>query len=128
MNSNLKKFNVYNFDILHHLGVIAFQTKYYLKSVEIINKAIQIKPDYAEIYDFRAIVLIHLKKFEEAVENWNREIKIKPDYAEAHYNRGNALVDLNKIDDAFQSYNKAIKIKPDGDYYFGQLFHTKNSI
>ena len=117
-----------NFDILHLLGLIAFQTKNYLKSVEIINRAIQIRPDYAEIYDFRAIVLIHLKKFEEAVESWNHAIKIKPDYAEAHYNRGNALAELNKLDAAIESFDRAIKIKPDSDYLFGQLFHTKNSV
>ena len=35
-----------NFNALHLLGLIAFQTKNYLKSVEIINKAIQIRPDY----------------------------------------------------------------------------------
>ena len=100
-----------NFNALHLLGLIAFQTKNYLKSVEIIDKAIQIKPNNAEVYDFKAIVLIHLKKFEEAVESWNRAIKIKPDYAEAHYNRGNALRELNKIEAAIASYDKAIKIK-----------------
>ena len=43
-----------NFDILHLLGLIAFQTKNYLKSVEIIDRAIQVKPNDANIYNFHA--------------------------------------------------------------------------
>ena len=102
-----------HFDTLHLLGLINFQTKNYLKSFEVIDKAIQIKSDNAEIYNFHAIVLIHLKKLEEAVGSWNCAIKINPNYAEAYYNRGNALVELKKTESAVESYNQAIKIKPD---------------
>ena len=66
-----------HFDTLHLLGLIAFQTKNYIKSVEIFDRAIQVKPNDAEIYNFYAIVLIHLKKFEEAIKSWNCAIKIK---------------------------------------------------
>ena len=53
-----------NFDILHLLGLIAFQTKNYLKSAEIIDKAIQIKPDS----DYLFGQLFHTKN---SVCNWN---------------------------------------------------------
>jgi predicted O-linked N-acetylglucosamine transferase (SPINDLY family) len=102
-----------NFNALHLLGLIAFQTKNYLKSVEIIDRAIQVKPNDADIYNFHAVVLIHLKKFEEAIKSWNCAIKIKPDYAEAYYNRGNAFFELKKIESAIANYDKAIQIKPD---------------
>ena len=49
-----------NFNALHLLGLIAFQTKNYLKSVEIIDRAIQVKPNDADIYNFHAVLLIHL--------------------------------------------------------------------
>ena len=113
-----------NFNALHLLGLIAFQTKNYLKSVEIIDKAIQIKPNNAEVYDFKATVLFHLKKFEEAVESWNCAIKIKPDYAEAYYNRGNAFFELKKIKSAKESFDKAIQIKPD----YAEAYYNRGNV
>ena len=115
-----------HFDTLHLLGLIAFQTKNYLKSVEIFDRAIQAKPDDAEIYNFHAIVLIHLKKLEEAVGSWNCAIKINPNYAEAYYNRGNALVELKKTDQ-IKDYGVYMRVS----YLLGQrvtqLNHSQHS-
>ena len=83
------------------------------EAIESYNKAIQIKPDYAEAYSNRGIALKELGELEEAVESCNKAIQIKPDYAEAYYNRGIALKDLGQLEEAIESYNKAIQIKPD---------------
>ena len=40
-----------NFDALYLLAVIALQLKNYLKSAEIIGKAIKIKPNHFEAYN-----------------------------------------------------------------------------
>ena len=101
-----------NFNVLHLLGVIAFQIKNYSKSVEIITKAIEVNPNNSEVYNFRGIALIHLKKLEEAVQNWNKAIQIDPNYADAYNNRGNALIKLGKINLSLKDFEKAIKIKP----------------
>ena len=50
------------------------------------DKAIQIKPDYAEAYNNRGNVLLELKKIESAIESFDRAIQIKPNYAEAYTN------------------------------------------
>ena len=39
-----------HFDALHLLGVIALQTRHTERAVELIGKAIALKPDYAEAY------------------------------------------------------------------------------
>jgi tetratricopeptide (TPR) repeat protein len=53
-------------------------------SVEAYNKALAIKPDYAEAYYNMGNALKDQGKLEEAIEAYNKALAIKPDYAEAH--------------------------------------------
>ena len=55
------------------------------------DKAIALKPDYAEAYNNRGTALNDLKRHEEALASYDKAIALKPDYAEAYNNRGNAL-------------------------------------
>ena len=77
------------------------------------DKAISIKPDYAEAYSNRGNALRELKRLDEALINFEKAIAIKPDYANAYSNRGIALQELKRLDEALASYDKAIAIKPD---------------
>jgi len=63
-----------NFDALYLLAILALQFKNYLKSAEIISKAIKIKPNHSEAYNIQAIVLVHLKQLDEVLVN---EIRAK---------------------------------------------------
>jgi tetratricopeptide (TPR) repeat protein len=109
----------------------------YTESVESFDKAISIKPDYAEAWYFRGLALLKLRRGEdapdnfemtrngkkivlvkrkwdsEAVESFDKAISIKPDYAEAWYYRGGALGNLNRFSEAVVSIDRAIAIKPD---------------
>jgi tetratricopeptide (TPR) repeat protein/2-polyprenyl-3-methyl-5-hydroxy-6-metoxy-1,4-benzoquinol methylase len=98
---------------LHLLGVIAHQTGKNDIAVNLITKALAIKPDFAEAYSNLGLALQELEKLDEAVASYNKAIAIKPDYVEAHCNLGNALQTLGKFDEAVESYNKALAIKPD---------------
>jgi len=101
-----------HFDALHLLGVIALQTRNYLKSVDLISKAVDIYPSNAEFYYNRGIALSELKQFDAAIKDFDQAIAIKPSYAEAHSNHGNANNELGQFDAAIQSFNRAIAIKP----------------
>ena len=83
------------------------------KAVNSYNKAIQLKPDYAEGYYNCGNVLSLQGKLDEALQSYDKAIELKPDYAGAHYNRGNALGQLGQLDEALKSYDKAIQLKPD---------------
>jgi TPR repeat len=77
------------------------------------DRAIEIKPDYADAYSNRGIALKDLKRFEEALASYDRAIEIQPDYAEAYSNRGVALQELKRVEEAVASYDRAIAIQPD---------------
>ena len=57
------------------------------------NKAIELKPHFADVYYNRGLAYIGKNKFEHAIADFNRAIELKPDYAEAYNNRGNAYSD-----------------------------------
>ena len=53
------------------------------EAIEAYNKALAIKPDYAEAYNNMGNALKEQGKLEEAIEAYNKALAIKPDYAEA---------------------------------------------
>ncbi|HXR88639.1 MAG TPA: tetratricopeptide repeat protein, partial [Stellaceae bacterium] len=77
------------------------------------DKAIALRPDYAEAYYNRANVLHEQKRLEAAIADYGRAISFKPDHAAAYNNRGFALHELKQPDAAIADYNRAIAIKPD---------------
>ena len=77
------------------------------------DKAIALKPDYAEAYNNRGNALKELKRPDDALASYDRGDRAEADYAEAYNNRGNALMDLKRPAEALASYDKAIALKPD---------------
>jgi len=77
------------------------------------DKAIQLKPDFADAYYNRGNALKNLGQLDEALKDYDKAIQLKPDYAKAYNNRGAGLQDLGRLNGAVQSYDKAIQLKPD---------------
>ncbi len=63
----------------------------YSEALESYDRAIALKPDYAQAHNNRGVALADLRRFAEALECYGRAIALKPDFAEAHNNRGVAL-------------------------------------
>jgi tetratricopeptide (TPR) repeat protein len=102
-----------HFDALHLSGLIYAQSRNLVLALELLSKAINIKPDFAHALSNRGNVLKELKRFEEALTSYDSAISIKPDFADAYYNRGIALKELKRFEDAIASYDRAIEIMPD---------------
>jgi protein O-GlcNAc transferase len=92
------------------------------------ERAIELRPDYAEAWNNHGITLIGLRRHEEALASYERAIELRPDYAEAWNNQGLALNDLRRYEDALTSYGQAVKLNPSGDFFLGNLLHTKMKI
>ena len=97
---------------LHLLGVIANQEGKYDIAVDLITRALAIKPDYADAHCNLGGALNDLGKFDEAVASCHKALAIKPNFAEAHCNLGIALKNLGRLDEAIASYLKALAVKP----------------
>jgi tetratricopeptide (TPR) repeat protein len=102
-----------HFDALHLLGVIARQTRRTERGVELIKRAIGLKPNIAQAHNNLGNALRDLKRPAEALASYDRAIALEPDLAVAHSNRGAVLMDLKCLTEALASYDKAIALKPD---------------
>ena len=94
-------------------------------AVKSYQKAVAVKPDYAEAHNNLGVTLKNLDQLEAAVESYEKALALKPDYADAYANRGNVLKDLKRLDEALASYESAIALDPDLDWMLGNLLHTK---
>ena len=101
-----------HFAALHQLGLIALQTRHTERAVELIGKAIALKPDFAQAYCDHGMALRKLKRFEDALASYDKAIALKPDFAMAYNNRGNVLLDLKRAVEALASCDKAIALNP----------------
>lgn len=101
-----------NVDALHLLGVLMYRQEKLQESAELISKAVEIDPEYAEGHYNLANVLDELGKPDQAIASFQRAIKLNPDYAKAHYNLGIIFKEQNKLDDATESFQRAIACDP----------------
>ncbi|MCZ6743022.1 MAG: tetratricopeptide repeat protein [Alphaproteobacteria bacterium] len=102
-----------NVAALHLLGVVKLQDGDAAAAVELIGKAIALKPDYAEAHNNLGNALKDLERPEEAVAAFRKAAELKPDYAEAHNNLGNMLKIQGRLDEAMAAYRKAVELKAD---------------
>src|SRR5262249_30257536 len=92
------------------------------------DKAIALKPGFAEAHNNRGNALMKLNRHEEAIGSYDKAIALNPDFAEAYNDRANALMDLKHHEEAIASYDKAIALKPDIELLYGNLIFMKMKI
>jgi tetratricopeptide (TPR) repeat protein len=76
------------------------------------EKALQIRPDFAEAHYNLGNILLQSGKVDEAIAEYRQALTSKPTYAEACNNLGNALLQSGKVDQAIAQYQAALEIKP----------------
>jgi tetratricopeptide (TPR) repeat protein len=74
------------FDALHLLAVIQSRLGKKDTALASYDRALTVRPDYAEALSNRGVTLQELKRFEEALASYDRALTVRPDYAEAHWN------------------------------------------
>ncbi|MGO8742757.1 MAG: tetratricopeptide repeat protein [Limisphaerales bacterium] len=77
------------------------------------QKALQIKPDFAEAHINLGTALLQKGKVDEAMVHYQKALQINPDYAEAHLNLANALLKKGRVAEAITHLQKTLQIKPD---------------
>ena len=100
------------------LGTDAFFGERYEEALADYTKAIEIKPDFADAYNNRGVILGKLERNEEALADYTKAIEIRPDDADNYYNRGNTLDKLDRYAEALADYAKAIELQPNDAYAY----------
>jgi predicted O-linked N-acetylglucosamine transferase (SPINDLY family) len=95
----------------HRLGVVAHQLGR-PDAVELLKRAVTLKPDLAEAHNDLGNVLGAQGKFVQAAAAFEQAAVLKPDFADAHYNRGLALGNLGRFGDAAKCFQRALALNP----------------
>jgi tetratricopeptide (TPR) repeat protein len=90
----------------------------YKKAFGCYNKAIEINPEDADIYDGRGFAYGELGEYDKALRDYGMAIEINPKDATAYYHKGIVYWKLGKYEQAPDEFSSAIKIDPeDADHY-----------
>jgi predicted O-linked N-acetylglucosamine transferase (SPINDLY family) len=107
----------------HRLGVVAHQLGR-SDAVELLERAVTLKPDLAEVHNDLGNVLGAQGKFVPAAAAFERAAVLKPDFADAHYNRGLALGNLGRFGDAAKCFQRALALNPQSALAHVHLGHA----
>jgi tetratricopeptide (TPR) repeat protein len=91
------------------------------------QKALEIRPHFAEGYNNVGTAFHVLNRNEEAIAVYEKAIGMKPDYADAHGNLGIALEAVGRLSEASRSFETAIALAPKRVDLYRQLFISKKA-
>jgi tetratricopeptide (TPR) repeat protein len=88
-------------------------------AIDSYSQAIQLQPDRAVSYYFRAKTRYKLGNNLGAIDDYNKAIQLQPNYINAYISRGVVRARIGNTKDAIADYNRAISLKPDyaNSYY-----------
>jgi len=93
-------------------GITLMSIKRYDEANKYFDAAIELKPNYAEAYNYKARSYIQTSQLSEALALINKAIAFKPDYKDAYLNKGTILFSLKKLNEALEEYKKTIELDP----------------
>lgn len=101
------------------LGNVYMSLKQKPAALEAYQKAIQLRPDFAEALNNYGALLNQAQDYEGAVKALERAVASAPELVPARLNLGNAYRGLQEFDKALEQYKKAQQLKPTlQDVYF----------
>jgi protein O-mannosyl-transferase len=77
------------------------------------NKAIELKPNYADAYNNRGSVFMKFGRIDEALGDLNNAVSYNKNLAQAYFNRGYIFYQRKQYDQALRDYERVIELKPD---------------
>ena len=95
-------------------GIEAYERGDMDGAINYYDKAMELKPDYADAYYYRGRVYYDNNNDDYAIEDFNNAIELNPDYADAYQYRGQALYRSGEIDLATTDLTEARRLRTPG--------------
>jgi len=113
---------------LQYLGVIAAQRNDFLRSVELITKAIAANPLDANAFLNRGLAQAALQRHELSLADFKQARTIAPHHVDAFFNEGNALQALRCYAEAIDAYKSALALAPDYALAYNNLGNAQQEL
>ncbi|HLO83851.1 MAG TPA: tetratricopeptide repeat protein [Nostocaceae cyanobacterium] len=91
-------------------GNTFLQLQRYEDALAVYEKAVNLKPNYAQGWYGQGKALFALKKYQPALNAYDQAIQIQPDYLEAWTGRGFTLINLQRYQEAIASFDRSLQI------------------
>jgi protein O-GlcNAc transferase len=98
---------------LHLLAAMEIQRDRLDRALDLINRALRFKPDYADALADRGSILQSLNRHQEADASFAEALALRPDDVAILYSRGVTLVALHRNDDALRTFDHVLALTPD---------------
>ena len=109
-----------------NLGLIERDARLnYAVAMQQFDRALSIRPDYAEAHINRGVTLAVLRDHNAALAAYDCAIALNATSVEAHHNRAITLWEMKSFDAALAAYDAAYRLAPDFDYLLGKRLHAK---
>jgi tetratricopeptide (TPR) repeat protein len=99
--------------VLHLFGAMHQQCGHSARAIELIGRAIALRPEVADFHANLAEAQRALGQHEQAVASCRAALDRRPDYPEALNNLGLALHELGRHDEAIGQFEAALALQPD---------------
>jgi len=100
---------------LNNRGISLHELGRHDESLDSYDKALAIKPDYADAWFFRGISLHELGRHDESLNSYDKAIELDPKFAPAWNYKGDALKELKRFEEAVAAYDRAIQLDPQNE-------------
>jgi tetratricopeptide (TPR) repeat protein len=95
------------------LGLYEYTQFEQVKTIEHMNRAIELDPVYKEAYNHLMYAYNDVGDFANAIRSINQYIELAPDEANPYDSRGDLYAYNGDLERAIESYRQALEIKPD---------------
>lgn len=100
-------------DVWYLLGAVQHASDRAPAAIDCFQRAIKLKPDYADAHNYLAVTLVSLKRTDDAVVHFRRATELRPGDAELHVNLGVALRRQRQPADALDAFRAAVQLRPE---------------
>jgi tetratricopeptide (TPR) repeat protein len=89
-----------------------FENCAYHHAMDDYNRALQLKPDYAEALNGRGEIYLNVSEYADAEREFSAAITVNPKYEIAYINRGRLYKTVGRYDMAIADVTKALELNP----------------
>ena len=112
-------------------GYDHYKESRFKKAEEELSQAIEIDPENAEAYFWRARTFIRMGQYNDAIGDLREVVDLNPRYSPAYDNLGWLFMRRNEYDESLSHLNKSIELKPDNGwahYMRSRIFFKKGDL
>lgn len=80
------------------------------EAINAFDKAIKLKPDFADAFNLKGATFAQLRRFEEALRVYEKAIELMPSNDELVYRKGLMLLRLRQYEKAVAVFNQVLKL------------------